>query len=84
MRINIRTMVAELGTLTGIDVEPETTVVELKAILETRAGVPPARQRLIFRGHACNDRQTMRQIGIGDGDAMHLVIRPEDAPASQD
>ncbi|PNH12129.1 hypothetical protein TSOC_000987, partial [Tetrabaena socialis] len=68
------------------------TIADLKTRLEGVAqDAPSSRQRVIFRGRACADELTLQEIGgtavgscgIEDGDTMHMVVRPPDAPPPQ-
>jgi len=49
----------------------------LKDLIGTRLGVPPHRQRLIFRGHTINDERMIGQDMTEDGQTVHLVQRPD-------
>lgn len=56
------------------------TVAELKARMVDAVSAPVERQRLIFRGRALVDTQTLAAVGLEEGDTLHLVVRAADLP----
>eukprot|EP00798_Chlamydomonas_sp_ICE-L_P018388 gene18388-24858_t len=77
MTIKVKTMEPACYELL---VERNMTVPALKQRLTQYVDAPLERQRIIFKGRGLRDDQTLSEIGIEDGDALHLVIRPIDAP----
>ena len=55
---------------------------ELQQRIAASEGVPVSRQRLIYQGKVLKPDQTLRSYNIEDGDALHLIVRAEDAPAA--
>jgi ubiquitin-like protein Nedd8 len=52
-----------------------TTVLDLKSRIEECMGIPPARQRLAFRGRLVpNDTESLANYGVHDGDTLHLIL----------
>lgn len=45
---------------------------------------PAERQRIIYRGRALRDDQTLREAGVSDDDTLHMVLRPANAPPLPD
>jgi hypothetical protein len=60
------------------------SVTALKAAIEVALGgsLPPARQRLIFRGKILADGSPLAAYGVTSGVTVHLVARPADATIS--
>ena len=71
--------------------ESETTVVELKRLLQPLCGAPPAQQRLLIRGkHASERSASLSALGLGSGGKVMLLfgeahhIQAEHAAAVRD
>lgn len=68
-----------IKTLTGktiaLEVEPATTVEEVKQMVTDAEGIPPEQQRLIFVGKQLEDGRTMADYGIQKDATIHLVLR---------
>jgi len=69
----------------------DSTVGELKADVEKTLGIPPAMQKLMFKGLLKDDGVTLQQVGIKNGSKVLLVgsrqadvalAKPKDASAS--
>ncbi|KAI8601519.1 ubiquitin-related domain-containing protein [Dissophora ornata] len=58
------------------------TVLQLKERLAEMLQVPTPRQRLIFRGRVLVDDKQLSEYSLQDGQTIHLVTRPVDAPPS--
>ena len=51
----------------------DTTVGDLKVLIEAQLAVPAAQQRLIFKGRILKDHESLEGYAITDGQTIHLV-----------
>ena len=72
MTIQIKTLTRKTITL---DVDSHNTTRTAKAKIENREGIPPCEQRLIFAGRQLEDKSTLEDCGVQEGDILHLVLR---------
>ncbi|KAH0588212.1 Ubiquitin-NEDD8-like protein rub2 [Termitomyces sp. 'cryptogamus'] len=49
-------------------------ITRIKEKVEEQAGVPPPQQRLIFMGKQMQDDKTAKELNIGAGAVLHLVL----------
>ncbi|KAF6264040.1 ubiquitin-like protein 1 [Scenedesmus sp. NREL 46B-D3] len=64
-----------------VDVDANTPISDLKAVLEAALNVPINRQRLIFKGRVLRDESTLQELGVENGFTIHLVERSAEAGA---
>ncbi|CUG91190.1 ubiquitin-like protein, putative [Bodo saltans] len=75
-------LTAKLSNGSTKDVELDSLdiqVDELKIILATCVDIPPENQRIVFRGKVLKPVDVLRNVGIEDGHAIH-VVRSQAAP----
>ncbi|EPR80062.1 Ubiquitin [Spraguea lophii 42_110] len=72
-------MLIKIKTLSGrdgeIEVDNNTTILELKQLLSTLENIPPAQQRLIFFGKILQkDNNMLSDYNIVNGSIIHMVL----------
>lgn len=68
-----------------VQVDPEATIEDLKAIISAAADIAPERQRLIYSGKVLKDHETVLFYKIQDGHTVHMVMgaaKAAQAPAA--
>ncbi len=63
------------GKTVSVDVEKNETIASLKAKIQEKEGVDPARQRLVFGGKQLEDQHQLSDHNIQEGSTLHLVLR---------
>ena len=79
MRLTVTT---EDDKIVSVEVDAETQVANLKAIIEAETDLPGATQVLVFNGRELVDASTLASSGVKDGDLLMVLKRPPSAAAN--
>jgi hypothetical protein len=74
MKLSIRLFVGKtlVGPALTIEVEPSSTINDVKALLEHTANIPFNQQRLIYNGKQLEDNRTLADYNVLDGSTLIL------------
>ena len=71
----LRTLCDTTYTISASDLLPSATVLDLKALVEARHGLPAGKQQLIYCGMVLQDEDLVASHRLQDGTVIHLVNR---------
>jgi ubiquitin-like protein Nedd8 len=63
------------GRVLRFEVKNEIAIMQLKALVQERDGLPPATQRLLYNGKQLTDEGTLASQGVPNGATINLVLR---------
>jgi hypothetical protein len=66
----------------NLEVDPDDHVQDVREQVASAVGADAVRIRLIFGGRVLQDGETIRSYGIHDGNTVHVIVRPEIPPTT--
>ncbi len=60
-----------------LDVEPHDTIAKVKSMVAKQKRIPASTVIVVFRGQQLDDSETIKTIGMVDGDKCYLITRTE-------
>lgn len=60
-----------------LNMEPHDTVAKLKAKVAQERRIPAATVIVVFRGQQLDDADSLKSVGMADGDKCYLIARTE-------
>lgn len=63
------------GKTLTVEVEPDESIESLKNKLQSKEGIPPNQQRILFGGKQLDSQKSISDYDIENESTMHLVLR---------
>ena len=63
------------GKTTSLQLRAESTIEDLKHLIQDKDGIPPGLQGLVWGGQQLEDNRTLAEYGIGADATLHLWLR---------
>jgi uncharacterized ubiquitin-like protein YukD len=77
LTLNIKTL---KGSNFSIVIPSNATVIQFQQAISDQHDIAIDKQRLIYRGKVLKNDKALAEYNIEDGDAIHLIVRADDAP----
>lgn len=65
------------GAPIKVNLEPQDSVGKLKSLVAKERRIPASAVMIVFRGHKLDEAESLKAVGLGDGDKCYLIIRTE-------
>jgi hypothetical protein len=65
------------GAPIELDLEPQETVARLKSLVAQEKRIPASTVIVVFRGNQLDDSESLKAVGMTDGDRCYLITRTE-------
>ncbi len=65
------------GAPIKVNMEPHETVAKLKSVVAKERRIPAATVIVVFRGQQLDDSESLKAVGMGEGDKCYLITRTE-------
>ncbi|UJR34605.1 hypothetical protein I4U23_027381 [Adineta vaga] len=75
MKVSVKTLD---NFIMSFEVKPSDSIETLKIQIENMIGLPPYRQRIIYRGQHLDSLRTFNDYNIEDGSVIHTTIQIKD------
>lgn len=73
LNINVKDLTGKTNTFA---LTPNTTIAQLKLLIQEREGFPPSHQIIVFAAAVVDDSKSMAEAKVKNDSTVHLVIRP--------
>jgi hypothetical protein len=60
-----------------LDLDPHDTVAKIKSMVAKQRNIPAGSVIVVFRGQQLDDINSLKSVGMGEGDKCYLITRTE-------